>query len=176
MEETEIYYKVHKFLREDLHLTDMMERVFSFMFTLWTRGINVRGQTFLAQNCGISKRETKQIIKCLIGIGIVRKLEVHRNGTSVYGPCLSPCETTTEAKLQLVHAVHRCTAFTGEQDAPVRCTRCTFGGAYDAPHNTDINTNKDRNRKNESELKFNGYSGRKLAEEDRAEFNGQDTL
>lgn len=176
MDETEKYIKVHDFLRNDLRLTDMMTRVFSLIFTMETRNAHPVGQAFISEKCRVSRREVKQIVKCLLGIGILRKIGMHPNGTTTYGPAISNCRTTSEARCQLVNAIHQCTVFTGAQSSPVRCTRCTFGGAYDAPHNTDINTNKDRNRKNESELKFNGYSGRKLAEEDRAEFNGQDTL
>lgn len=145
MEETESYIKVHGFLKEDLHLPDMMVRVFSVILTSWIRGTNIRGQSYLARMSNVSSREIKQIMKCLTGIQIVQKLEVLPNGMTTYGlPIGNDCATTTEVKERLVHQIHRCTAFTGAQDAPDRCIRCTFGGAYGAPQNTNIN--KDKNK------------------------------
>lgn len=144
MEETENYIKVHNFLREDLHLSDMMVRVFSVILTSWIRGINIKGQSYLARKCGVSSREIKQIMKCLTGIQIVEKIEILPNGTTTYGlPISNDCATTTEVKERLVHQIHQCTAFTGAQSAPDRCVRCTFGGAYGAPQITNIK--KDRN-------------------------------
>lgn len=143
MEETENYIKVHSFLREDLHLSDMMVRVFSVILTFWIRGTNISGQSYLARICGVSSREIKQIMKCLIGIQLVQKLEILPNGMTTYGLSISnDCATTTEVKERLVHQIHQCTAYTGAQNSPDRCIRCTFGGARRAPQITDIKKNK----------------------------------
>ena len=142
MDETEKYIKVHDFLRNDLLLTDMMTRVFSLIFTMETRNAHPVGQAFISEKCRISRREVKQMVKCLMGIGILRKVCIRPNGITTYGPAISNCRSTSEAKNQLVNAVHRCTSFTGAREASPRCARCTFGGAYHAPYITDINIEK----------------------------------
>ena len=87
----------------------------------------------VAEKCRVSDRECKQIFKCLQGIGLIRKIPKETNGTASYEPAIGKCQDTTQVKFALVHAIHRCTAFTGARGAPSRCTRCTFGGAYYAP-------------------------------------------
>ena len=133
MKETEPYTKVHNFLFTDLKLSEMMARIFSFILTKWIGGIPVYRQRYVAEKCRVSDRECKQIFKCLQGIGLIRKIPKETNGTASYEPAIGKCQDTTQVKFALVHAIHRCTAFTGARGAPSRCTRCTFGGAYYAP-------------------------------------------
>ena len=148
MKETEPYTKVYDFLFTELNLSETMARIFSFILTKWMGGIPVYRQRYVAEKCRMSERECKHNFKCLQGIGLIRKLPRDPNGTSLYEPSIGECSDTTQVKLALVHAIHRCTAFTGARGAPPRCTRCTFGGAYCAPQ---IIINKDINKDNSNE-------------------------
>lgn len=172
MKETEPYIKVHDFLFTDLNLSEMMARIFSFILTKWIGGIPVYRQRYVAEKCRMSDRECKQIFKCLHGIGLIRKLPHEPNGTSCYEPSIDKCRDTTQVKFALVHAIHRCTAFTGARGAPPRCTRCTFGGAYCAPQinidNTIIKTDNYGYVKRE-EHRIPDSTG-------TVEFDGHDTL
>lgn len=169
MEETENYTKVHSFLRTDLGLSEMMIRVFSYIFTLYIRGKPVYGQEFIARQCGLSTREAKKVLRCLMGIGILRKNGGRGRNAAAYEPAIPLCQTTTEAKLLLVHAVHPCSS---AHDALLQCTRCTFNGAHGAPHIHNKYSKKDIPDENGGKRKTGAPVGISVG----GEFHGQDTL
>jgi len=144
MKETETYTKVHDFLYEDLHLPEVPMRVFAFIFSITSSGgsENIWGIPFIAAKTHLSTRSVKQAIKCLTGIGILRKDGVAAGGAFRYIPAVGNAQTTSQAKYLLVHAVHRCASFTSEPDSPKRCTACTYGGAYRAPQIKHRNSEK----------------------------------
>lgn len=170
MTETEHYSKVHNFLYEDLHLPDVPLQIFAYLFSVFISGDTaVWGTAFLAKGTHLSTRSVKQGIKCLVGIGAIRKIGVANGGSNMYVPNIGECETTTQAKCQLMHAIHQCTLFTGEPDSPDRCTRCTYGGAYHSPQLKEENI----------KIKSKNYGTRNFQSSKREppqEFTGSDTL
>lgn len=176
MKETETYTKVHDFLYEDLHLPEVPMRVFAFIFSITSSGgsENIWGIPFIAAKTHLSTRSVKQAIKCLTGIGILRKDGVAAGGAFRYIPAVGNAQTTSQAKDLLVHAVRRCISFTGEPNSPKRCTACTYGGAYRAPQikHRNINNNIPMKEKNSQHYGKDRH--------DRCEppkdFRGSDTL
>lgn len=175
MKETEYYTKVHGFLYDDLHLPEVPLQVFAMIFTIFISADNgkpVWGAPFLAKGTHLSTRSIKQALKCLVGIGVLKKAGIAEHGRFTFVPNIQKCETTTQARRQLVNAVHRCTMFTGGADgSPDRCTRCTYGGEYRSPQ-----INKENNTKT---FKTRNYATRIVKSNDREpskEFEGSDTL
>ena len=134
MKETERYIKVHSFLHKDLHLPEVMLKVFSLIFTLFTseQKVTTWGTKYIAENTGLSIRSVKQALKCLLGAGLIVVDGLGPRGAHRYVPNISDCQTTSDARNQLMNRIHRCTSYTGEHGASSRCARCTFGGAYHA--------------------------------------------
>lgn len=174
MKETERYIKVHVFLFKDLHLPEVMLRVFSLIFTLFISDHKVTtwGAKYIAENTGLSIRSVKQALKCLLGAGFIVADGVGPRGAHRYVPNILDCSTTSDAKIQLMNRIHRCTSYTGAHGADLRCTRCTFGGAYHAlPIIKDkyLNTIQGKNAKPSNII-------RKVDSEPTTKFQGSDTL
>lgn len=134
MRETETYVKVHDFLIDQLKLPDIPRIVFAVIFTSTSSDVDkaLYGCSFIAKRAHICTRSVKQGLRCLLGMGIIKKIGVTQGGANKYVSIAEDCGSITEAKEKLVNAIHRCTLFTGARDAPERCTRCTYGGAYRA--------------------------------------------
>ena len=171
MRETETYVKVHDFLIDQLKLPDIPKIVFAVIFTATSSDADkaLYGCSFIAKRAHICIRSVKQGLRCLLGIGIIKKIGVTQGGANKYVSIAEDCETTTEAKEKLVNAIHQCTLFTGARDAPERCIRCTYGGAY-------------RSRKllqEDKKIKTKNYATRNFRQNNREpaqEFTGSDTL
>lgn len=175
MKETEYYTKVHAFLYEDLQLPEVPLKVFAMIFTIHispNSGKPVWGVPFLAKGTHLSTRSVKQALKCLVGIGALKRAGIADHGRFTFVPNIGKCDTTTQARQQLVNAVHRCAMFTGgECGSPDRCRRCTYGGEYRAPQIIKDNSAKT--------IKTRKYASRIVKSNDREpsrEFEGSDTL
>lgn len=171
MIETEHYTKVHNFLYDSLHLPEVPLQVFAYLFSIFISGDTaIWGTAFLAKGTHLSTRSVKQAVKCLVGIGAIRKTGVASKGSNMFVPNIGKCETTTQAKEQLVNAIHQCSVFTtGAPDSPDRCTRCTYGGAYRSPQLKEDNII----------IKTINYGTRNFQSSEREpaqEFTGSDTL
>lgn len=169
MKETEYYIKVHDFLYDDLNLPEVPMRVFAFMFTMAISNVgrSLWGVKFIAARTHLCQRSVKQALKCLINIGLLVKIGAKDDGSFVYAVPIGECESTSQAKMQLVHAAHRCTAFISAYHSPKRCTSCTYGGAYNAPQNKF---------KEEITAKKKNYGNRENNREPSECFRGSDTL
>lgn len=172
MRETETYVKVHDFLFDSLKLPEIPRIVFAVIFTATSSGAEkaLYGCTYIAKRAHICTRSVKQGIRCLLGIGIIKKIGISTSGANKYVTIAEGCETTAEAKEILVNTVHRCILFTGARDAPGRCTTCPYGGAYDAPQIQE---------EDKSTIKPKNYATRKYKSYNREpvkEFTGSDTL
>ncbi len=171
MRETETYVKVHDFLIDQLKLPDIPKIVFAVIFTATSSDADkaLYGCSFIAKRAHICIRSVKQGLRCLLGIGIIKKIGVTQGGANKYVSIAEDCETTTEAKEKLVNAIHQCTLFTGARDAPERCIRCTYGGAYRARQIIQ----------EDNKIKTTNYATRNFRQNNREpaqEFEGSDTL